>query len=200
MPRTARCIPADSIVHVVNRGNDRRLLFGEPQDYEEFVGMIDATLGRRPVRLLAFGLMPNHWHLLLWPEVDVQVSQFLHYLTSLHAARIRSASGTRGNGHVYQARYRATIVAGDVHYVRAVRYIEANPLRARLVDRAEHWPWTSLPERLSTSRRIVDGPLPLPPPGEWATYVNLGSEDDWKSGPAKNGDSPPHIFGAGSMR
>lgn len=178
MPRTARCIPADSVVHVVNRGNDRRLLFGEPQDYEEFVGIIDSSLGRRPIRLLAFGLMPNHWHMLLWPERDVQVSQFLHYLTSLHAARIRSASGTRGHGHVYQSRYRATIVCRDVHYVRAVGYIEANPLRARLVDRAEHWPWTSLPERLTTPRRIVEGPLSLPPSAEWATFVNLGSENE----------------------
>ena len=71
MPRTARCIPADSIVHVVNRGNDRRLLFGEPQDYEEFVGMIDATLGRRPVRLLAFGLMPVSYTHLTLPTSDL---------------------------------------------------------------------------------------------------------------------------------
>lgn len=174
----------------MNRGNDRRLLFGEPRDYDEFVGILDHAQARRPIRLLAFCVMPNHWHLLLWPEVDAQVSQFLHYLTSLHAARIRSASGTRGDGHVYQSRYRATLVDGDLHYARTVRYVEANPVRARLVDRAERWPWSSLPERLVTPLRIVDGPLELPPPDEWAMLVNQGADDEEKSGPSQIWDSP----------
>ena len=178
MPRSARYLPPDCVVHVVNRGNDRRQLFTGDGDYDEFLEIFDLSLARHPVPVLAYALMPNHWHLLLWPPSPSALSQLLHSLTARHAARFRHSSGTVGDGHVYQARFRSTVVREAVQYVRTVRYVETNPLRARLVGRAEDWPWTSLFERLQQPRRLAAGPVALPSPAEWVTFLNHDPEAD----------------------
>lgn len=172
MARPLRVVEANSVVHVVNRGNERRRLFDRPRDYEDFLGLMDVALDRRPTRILAYVLMPNHWHVVLWPADAGELSQFLHYLTSLHAARFRHTSGTTGSGHVYQGRFRSRAVQSDVQYARTLRYVEANPVRAKLVARAQDWPWSSLAERLGVIHRVVDGPFLLPPPPEWVKFVN----------------------------
>lgn len=172
MARRLRAFEPDSVVHVVNRGNERRRLFAGPRDYANFLGLVDHAAGRVPIRLLGYALMPNHWHFVLWPRDVAELSQFLHHLTTSHAARIRCSTGTVGGGHVYQGRYRSTVISQDIRYVRTVRYVEANPLRANLVRRAEDWPWSSLIERIRVVRRIVDGPVELPGSNEWLTFVN----------------------------
>lgn len=172
MARRLRDVPPNSVVHVVNRGVERRRLFERPSDYEQFLELVDRTLARRTMRVLAYALMPNHWHMVLWPSDTADLSKFLHNLTTAHAARFRYMSGTSGLGHVYQGRYHSAVVDSDVRYVRTLRYVEANPARAAFVRRAEDWPWTSLTERLGTKCRIVDGPVSLPPPATWADLVN----------------------------
>ena len=178
MPRSARDLPADCVVHVVNRGNDRRQLFTGDGDYDEFLEIFDTSLARHPVPVLAYALMPNHWHLLLWPQSPLALSQLLHSLTARHAARFRRSSDTVGGGHVYQERFRSTVVRDAVQYVRTVRYVETNPLRAKIVGRAEDWRWTSLFERLQQPRRLADGPVALPPPAEWLSFLNHEPDPD----------------------
>jgi putative transposase len=172
MPRRRRDVAPNSVVHVVNRGVERRELFSGSQDYDEFLGLLDRTRARVPVQVLSYVLMPNHWHLVLWPDTCAELSQFLHYLTTLHAARLRHRSRTIGLGHVYQGRFRTSEVATDRRYAHTIRYVEANPLRANLVQRAEDWRWSSLTERVGTLRRIVDGPVRLAPSSEWVAIVN----------------------------
>lgn len=207
MPRRPRVIPSGSVVHVVNRGNERRRLFDRREDYLDFLEVLDRSLRRKPMRLLAYGLMPNHWHLLLWPEKVMDTSRFLHQVTTTHASRFRYVSGTGGAGHLYQGRFRSTLVSGPLQYLRTVRYVEANPLRAHLVDRAEAWPWTSLAERLGQLQRIVAGPVPLPSSSDWAQFVNEAVLDDDEGSDPSPSDlastgrgQTPHIFGAGSIR
>jgi putative transposase len=172
MPRTRRRFVPNTVLHLVNRGNERRTLFREERDYDSFLGLAERTLHKSPLRILAYAVMPNHWHFVVWPDGHDDVSQFMHRLTFLHAAFFRSRSGTAGNGHVYQGRFRAFDVAHDVRYLRTLRYVEANPVRAGLVGRAEQWRWTSLAERLSQPRLIVDGPVGLPPLEGWRDLVN----------------------------
>jgi putative transposase len=185
MPRSARCVPPESVVHIVNRGNDRRQLFDTAGDYDEFLDLFDLARQQNPVPVLAYALMPNHWHFLLWPRSPAALSQFLHSLTMRHAARLRKSSGTVGGGHVYQARFRSTVVRDAVQYIRTVRYVETNPLRAKFVGRAEDWKWTSLFERLREPRRLADGPVALPPPAEWVSFLNCD--------PEREGDKSPEV-------
>ena len=172
MPRAPRAFDDDAVLHVVNRGNDRRRLFDGAQDYAAFLGLVAWAKSRTSLRLLAYAVMPNHWHLVTWPDCMGQLSKFMHDLTGAHAALLRRDTATTGTGHIYQDRYHAFVVDSDLHYYRTLRYVEANPVRAGLVGRAEEWRWGSLVERLEDTRLITDGPIALPPAEEWATLVN----------------------------
>ena len=178
MPRALRSYDNDAVLHVVNRGNDRRQLFAGERDYRAFLGLVAWAQARASLRLLAYVLMPNHWHLVVWPHSPAQLSRFMHDLTGAHAAIIRTETGTKGTGHIYQDRYHACVVDSDVRYCRTMRYVEANPVHAGLVRRAEQWRWSSLHERLWGARLVTDGPVPLPPPEEWATLVNVALKEN----------------------
>ena len=117
---------------------------------------------RIPLRLLAYVLMPNHWHMVVWPETTDELSRFLQRVTGVHASRIRRATHTVGHGHIYQGRYHAFVVDTATKYLNVVRYVEANPLRAGLVDRAEHWRWSSLRDRVHGRPSTCPGPFDLP--------------------------------------
>jgi putative transposase len=116
--------------------------------------------------------MPNHWHLLVQAPSPGELSQFMHRVTWRHAAEVRKSTQSMGLGHLYQGRYRAHLVETERRYLVALRYVEANPVRAGLVAKAEDWRWSSLRERLREARRIVDGPVALPYPRDWVDIVN----------------------------
>lgn len=128
------------------------------------------------MRVLGYVVMPNHWHLVVWPDSLGQLSQFMQRLTAAHAAVVRSMTHTLGHGHVYQGRYHATAVRTDRQLVRTLRYVEANPVRAGLVVRAEMWRWSSLDERLGTARIIEPPPVILPEADAWVMLVNHALE------------------------
>lgn len=185
MPRIPRSAVGRSIVHVVNRGNDRRRLFAFNGDYESFVGILAATQRREGLRLLGYVVMPNHWHLVAWPESLQQLSRFMQRVTSAHAAIVRTHSHSTGHGHVYQGRYHATVVGTDMQLLRTLRYVEANPVRAGLVERAEFWRWSSLDERLGGCRLITEPPVPLPPVATWLGLVNVPLSADDRPAPPR---------------
>lgn len=170
MPRPLRFSPPDSVLHAINRGNDRRCLFESVADYEDFLELVAWAKQQSPMRILAYCLMPNHWHLILWPETADAVSLFLHRLCTTHSVKRRRETGTVGQGHIYQDRYHGFVIQSETYYLRAIRYVESNPLRAGLVQTAAEWPWSSLHERLGNSRSLLtDGPLRLP--DRWAESV-----------------------------
>jgi putative transposase len=162
------------VYHVFNRRTDRQRLFPTSRAYDDFIHLMETGRERFNVRICTFCLMETHWHQAIWVRENdgaTAVSRYLRWLSSGHAQRFRVASGSRGEGHVYQDRFKSVAVETDEHYLTLIRYIEANPLNAGLVDRAEHWPWSGFTERLSGRRRIVDeGPVPLP--DDWPDIVN----------------------------
>jgi putative transposase len=137
MPRTARSCPGGYSYHVLDRGNARATVFHKPDDYEAFVDMMAEASVRSPMRVLAYCLMPNHFHLLLWPREDGDLSTFMCWLTMTHTQRWRAHHGTAGTAHLYQGRYKSFPVQSDEHLMTVCRYVERNALRANLVPRAE---------------------------------------------------------------
>src|SRR5688572_11041094 len=177
MPRPLRFLPAGSVHHVVNRGNDKKTLFDSPRDFEEFLRLIAWAKQRARIRIDAYVLMRNHWHFVLWPAADGQIQIFQHLLTTTHAVRRRRTTWTVGQGHIYQDRYRAFGIWSEAYYLNVIRYVEQNPLRAGLVKSAAHWRWSSLHERLAQERYILDeGPVDLPT--DWLTIVNERLPDE----------------------
>jgi putative transposase len=124
------------------------------------------------MRVLAYCLMPNHFHLVLWPREDGDLSAFMQWLTTTHARRYHSAHGS--SGHLWQGRFKAFAIQDDGHLLTVLRYVERNPLRAGMVRRAEAWPWSSLApprgDNDTPSLSLVDGPLARPP--DWIAQVN----------------------------
>jgi putative transposase len=129
--------------HVMNRAIQGVTLFSDRSDYDAFVDTLVEATERFTVQLFAYCVMPNHWHLVVRPGYRGELSRFMQWLAATHAERWRVATGTSGRGAVYQGRFRGVPVEEDRHFLRVCRYVERNPLRARLVDRAEHWLWSS---------------------------------------------------------
>ena len=168
-----RVLEANRVYHVYNRRTDRQLLFPSPGSFDAFLELVERGVDRFNVRICAYCVMETHWHQAIWvhEKGETTVVRHLQWLSCCHAIRFRIASSTRGLGHVYQDRYKSKVVTTPLHYFAVLRYIEANPLAAGLVKRAEEWEWSSLAERCNAERRILsDGPLLLPT--NWLEIVN----------------------------
>ena len=144
MPRPKRSDVAGFIYHALNRGNARSDIFLKDGDYEAFERILAEGLERYDVELLAYCLLPNHWHLVLCPNQDGQMGQFLRWVTATHTMRYHAHYHSSGEGHVYQGRFKSFPVQDDDHFFVVCRYVERNALRAGLVGRAEDWRWGSL--------------------------------------------------------
>jgi putative transposase len=171
MPRSGRIAAGGIIYHVLNRGNGRGRLFHKPADYEAFLGIVQQVKAILPVKVLGYCLMPNHWHFVLRPEHDGDLSRFMLRLTTTHVRRRFAHLQHAAGGHLYQGRFKNFPVEQDMHLLTLLRYVEANPLRAKLARRAGDWKWSSFSARgLSAPAGLLD-PLPLDLPTDWPELV-----------------------------
>lgn len=178
MARRRRCAPPGAIQHITNRGNRRRTIFHKEEDYSAFLSILTEAGTRFGMRVIGFCLMPNHWHLILWPPKDVSVSAYMHWLTSTHVRRYHLHYGLVGTGHLYQARFNNRVCPDERRLLSTIRYVEANPLRAKLVESAAQWEWSSLWLRVHGDEAdlLCDCPVTLPP--DWPQYVDTPTEAD----------------------
>jgi putative transposase len=160
------------VFHALNRGVGRMKIFVAERDYLAFEEAIAETLSLYPMGILAYCLMPNHWHFLLWPEKDGQLSAFLQRLTNTHTQRWQRAKRKVGYGHLYQGRFKSFPVETDEHFYTVGRYVERNALRAGLVEQAEDWRWGSLWRRVQKQRAPLLSAWPLAEPRQWRQHVN----------------------------
>ncbi|HMP08480.1 MAG TPA: transposase [Lacipirellulaceae bacterium] len=181
MPRRARTLVGGLIYHVLNRSNGRTTLFRRTSDYEAFIRTLVEAHERTPLRILFFCVMPTHWHFVVWPRRGPggEVSDFFRWLTLTHTQRWHACHHTAGTGHLYQGRFKSFPIEQDEHFYTVARYVERNPLRAGLVDRAEQWRHGSLAMKLDAKRpecRVLTAwPLAMPP--TWIDHVNQPQTD-----------------------
>lgn len=166
------------VYHALNRANARLTIFDDDGDYAAFECVLAEAVGRHAMRLLAYCLMPNHFHLVLWPRADGDLSRFMRWLTLTHTQRWHAHRRSAGTGHLYQGRFKSFPVQDDGHFLTLCRYVERNPLRAGLVGRAEEWRWGSLPRAQPPDSRPTDpsgpslSPWPVERPPDWLARVN----------------------------
>lgn len=179
MPRAPRIQPGGYVFHVLNRGNARRTIFAKPGDYAAFERIMAEAGEHVPIRLLAYCLMPNHWHLVLQPHRDGDLGRYIHRLTTTHVRRWHAHQHTEGHGHLYQGAYKSFPVQDDDHLLMLCRYVEANALRAGLLPdggRAEDWTWCSAwrrdhPQITEGKPALCDWPVTRPT--QWRRILNL---------------------------
>ncbi len=170
MPRTSRASIGGLCYHIINRGNAKADVFHHAKDYQDFLQLIQESLEERPMRVLAYCLMPNHFHLLVWPRRDGDLSQWMQWIMTTHVRRYHRDHQT--SGHIWQGRFKAFPIQQDEHLLTVWRYIERNPVRARLVKRAEEWRWSSCQTQ---GPWMHQGPVPQPP--GWKKWVNKSDTD-----------------------
>lgn len=175
--------------HVINRGNARQAIFEASSDYEMFLSVLAEGHQRVAMRTIGYCIMPNHWHLVLWPREDGDLSEFMRWVTVTQTQRWHAHHRTAGSGHLYQGRFKsfpvqsrrltaaqrqAGWIEGGDPVLSVLRYVHRNPLRAGLVTRAERWPWSSLfvpPPDCSILRPPLEVQPSVSSP-DWVDYVN----------------------------
>lgn len=178
MARITRNSDGGFVYHVLNRAVGRGILFEQPDDYAAFEAVLFQAWERTEMRLISYVIMPSHWHLVVWPKNDGDLSSWAQWLTVTHARRWHSHRQSAGTGPVYQGRFRSFPIQKDEHYLTICRYLERNPKRAKLVNRAEQWRWSSLYHRVNHLELpwLTDGPLPWPT--DWKKIVNAGEDKE----------------------
>jgi putative transposase len=141
MGRLPRAVDDGLVYHALNRGNNRAAVLRDDADRVAFLEALAKTKERYPFRLFGYCLMSNHFHLLLRPEDGQSISRILQSLTVTHTWRYHKRH--HSSGHVWQGRFKSPVIQDDIHLLVVLRYIEANPLRARLVADPAAYRWSS---------------------------------------------------------
>jgi putative transposase len=155
---------------VLNRGNARQAVFHKREDYVTFLDLMAEANDRLPMRLLAWCLIPNHFHLVLWPHGDGDLSRWMQWLLTSHVRRYHRHY--QSSGHVWQGRFKAFPIEEDEHLWTVLRYVERNALRANIVGRAEAWLWSSAAALKGGKRAAMLDPGPLPRSVDWLDRVD----------------------------
>lgn len=186
MPRFPRIIEDNTVYHILNRANARMQIFEKEKDYLAFEKIIIEAKEKYPMRILSYCLMPNHWHFVLYPKNNKDLVPFMRWLTLTHTQRWLVHRNMIGYGHLYQGRYKSFPVQKDEHFLQVCRYVESNPLRAKLVNRAEDWRWGSAWVRKygNQEQRELLSKWPVPITRDYTSWLN--QRDDSKSNILEN--------------
>ena len=162
------------VYHVLNRANNKADLFAKAKNYQDFLKIVREALEFVPMRILSYCLMPNHWHFVLYPQGDGDLSKFMQRVSLTHTQRHHAQTKTIGHGHLYQGRYKSFPVQQNEYFFTLVRYVERNAKRAALVEKAERWPWSSLHIRLAGSeeQKKLLSVWPVEMPDKYVAWVN----------------------------
>jgi putative transposase len=140
MGRIARVVAAGFPHHVTQRGNRRQPVFFCEDDYRAYLGLMKEWCVRHGVRVWAYCLMPNHVHLILVPPSEAALCRAVGEGHRRYTRRVNFREKWRG--HLWQGRFASFVMEGP-YLMAAARYIERNPVRAKLAQRAEDWPFSS---------------------------------------------------------
>jgi putative transposase len=171
MPRRPRIVIPGAPHHVTQRGNNRQPVFLSPDDRRLYLELLGRHAGRCGARVLAYCLMTNHVHLVAVPEQEDSLAEAFGRTHSEYALALNQAEGR--SGHVWQNRFFSCPMSGS-HLLNAVRYVELNPVRARLAAVAWEWPWSSA--RAHAKAGVLDTLLSC----HWTGYFGRWDHTGWK--------------------
>lgn len=123
------------------------------------------------VEILAYCIMPNHFHLLIYIEKDRDMQKFMQWVSLTHTQRWHKKNGTAGTGHLYQGRYKSYLIKDNNHLFMEMVYIERNPVRSKLVKEATEWKFSSARSRIGYRNSLVTPP-PIDLPRSYLSLIN----------------------------
>jgi putative transposase len=163
--------------HVTQRGVRSIAIFRDDEDRELYLSLLCAQAKRWGLRFEGWCLMTNHVHLVVIPEKADALARGLGEAHRLYTRARNFREGVRG--YLFQGRF-GSCVLDDPHLVRAVRYVEMNPVRARMVERPEQYRWSSARFHLgrATSDPLKTRKMAVTMMGDWRAYLREGAEND----------------------
>lgn len=176
MPRITRGLADNLVYHILNRGNNKQRIFHKEQDYKAFINLMIEAKKRHHAKIFAYCLMPNHFHIISMPVKAEELSKLMQWLMTSHVCHYHNHYGS--TGHIWQGRFKSFIIQNDEHLITALRYVEANPVRSRLVNLAENWAWSSHKETIGKIKHCLIDRIPIELPASWNKYVNLGMKEN----------------------
>ncbi|TWU48926.1 Transposase IS200 like protein [Rubripirellula tenax] len=179
MGRAKRADAAGAIYHMLNRANWRTELFEKMADYEAFERILVDAVTRFEIDLFSYCVMPNHWHMVVRPRQDGEMSRFAQRLQLTHTQRYHAHHHSAGRGHLYQGRYKSFPVQDDEHFLTVNRYVERNAFSAELCQSPEDWRFGSLWRWNSgtTTERSLLTPWPIARRPDWIGWVRRTLSD-----------------------
>ena len=168
------------VYHVLNRANARAQIFDSDKDYQLFESVLEEAVEKYDMRLLFYCIMPNHWHLVLYPKKDGDLALFMGWLTNTHTRRWHTEKSTIGQGHLYQGRYKSFLCQDDSHFLTLARYVERNARRANFVKKAENWKWSSSwrRENGAAKQKKLLSIWPVSMPKDYSNWLNQAQTED----------------------
>ena len=176
MPRTARIVFQEYPHHITQRGNYRQQVFSKGSEYSIYLKWLNEYAIRYELKILAYCLMPNHVHFAAIPYKPDSLSRTFNVCHMRYAQYFNKRNLV--SGHLWQGRFYSSVLE-DNHLYSVVRYIENNPVRARLVKEAWDWKWSSANAHLNNAKSIlhlIDVKKYISDI-DWAEYLH-GSEED----------------------
>lgn len=175
MPRVSRAIAVGYPHHITQRGNYRQTVFAEEGDYAKYLELLAGFTPKYGLDIWAYCLMPNHIHIVGVPNLQESLARTfntVHMLYAQYVNRKRNAAG-----HLWQGRF-FSCALDERHLYAAVRYVELNPVRSRMVAAAEEYPWCSAKAHVTGAHdRILSGHCFMTETvKDWAKY--LGEDQD----------------------
>jgi len=196
MARIARLVVPGIPHHVTQRGNRRETTFFEAADYCLYRDLLGAAAGRAGVEIWGYCLMPNHVHVIATPGEADGLRRTFGELHRRYTAHINTRH--RWTGHLWQARF-GSVAMDEAHLIAALRYVSLNPVRARLVARAEDWPWSSVMAHLSgRDDGVVTVARALERVGPFAAFLGESFDEAAAFAPLRQGEKTGRPIGADS--
>ena len=171
MPRTARELVDGGYFHILNRGNNKLEVFHSRLDYLVFIGLMREAKSRFPLSLLAYCLMPNHFHFIIHAQRANNIQAFVHWAMTCFARHYHASSKT--SGHLWQGRFKSLPIDREEYLIIALRYVEGNPMRAGLVDSNRNWEWSSLANHCARNYSGLTDPPPFYLADGWLELVDM---------------------------
>jgi putative transposase len=169
MPRIARGLADNQIYHIINRGNRRETVFHDNYDYDKFLDLLSTAKETYNINIYAYCLMPNHFHLVVFTPLADSLSKAMHWISSSYVRYYNKRYQI--SGHLWQGRYKSFIVQEDIYLLILLKYVEANPKRAKIVNDAIKYKYSSAYNRINNIKDIIDTP-PIILPDNWQEFIN----------------------------
>jgi len=145
-PKHTRILLDNVLYHIYSRGNQKQKVFFDEQDFKEFLSRLMRYKRRYSVKLYAFCLMPNHFHLILEIKDKYDLKKFMQGLNRSYTAYFNNKYDKVG--HLWQNRFKSKIMAKNEYIIDCINYVEHNPVRKNLTNLPSEYRWSSFSERM----------------------------------------------------